>query len=832
MAQASNKTRAKAHFDRKSCCAYAARAAIMLVLLVFCQLKNVSAQTCPSNIDFEKGNFDGWKCYTGSVLDQGGVHVFDLAESGGPVPGRHTLISASNAEVDPFGGFSTASPIGNGYNIMLGNNTGGGEGEAVSYEFTIPANANTYSLLYYYAVVFEGPTHEQQQQPRMQIELENVTKGTRIECGSFSFIPFGTTIPGFFQSPVVQSNSPVYCKDWTPVTINLDGNAGSTIRLTFRTGDCTFRRHFGYAYIDIASNCEGGFDGASFCPLDKEVTVKAPFGFRTYEWFNANMSEQLGTGQTITLNPAPTPGTVLNVRLTPYPGYGCPQTLVARLLDNLVVKANAGNDTISCNDDLVRIGGPQQLGLTYQWSPESGLSNPYVSNPFAKPDATTSYVLTTQSPGGGCTDKDTVTIVASELSGTLTLQGKAEYCIGENDSILLWVGAAKQIQWFKDSLPMPGQIQTVLRPDTTGTYYANLRDEYGCVVNTKPQYVNISAKPSAAFSLNSMAQCLIGNRFAMQNTSSTQLGAMQYQWQFGSGGNSSLASPTFSFTQAGQHEIKLLVSTNQNCGDSASATVTVYPNPVPVFEAKTTCINLPFQPVNNTNENIGSPVKYNWYYGDTAVSATKEAPDRIFTQPGTMTIRLAVSSEQCPTPVQTATQTVVIEKPQAGSRYPAKFAIQNAPLPLVARQIGVAVSWLPPLQLDDATSYKPIFTGTKEQDYKIVFTSEGGCITEDFQLVQIVKQANIEVPSGFTPNGDGLNDYLRPIGIGIASIKYFRVFNRFGELLYESRDLQPRGWDGRKNGVAQSSQAVVWMVEAIGLDNSVVIKKGTSVLVR
>jgi len=219
----------------------------------------IHAQTCPPNIDFEKGTLEGWRCYTGSVLDQGGVNVFDLTETPGPVDGRHTIIPASGAGIDPFGNFPTRSPNGSDYCVMLGNNTGGGQGEAITYEFTIPANRNTYSLLYYYAVVFEGPNHEEQQQPRMEIEVQNLTKGEKIECASFAFIPFGTTLPGFFESPVAQSTAPVYCKNWTPVTINLDGNAGSTIRLTFRTGDCTFRRHFGYAYIDVASYCSGEF---------------------------------------------------------------------------------------------------------------------------------------------------------------------------------------------------------------------------------------------------------------------------------------------------------------------------------------------------------------------------------------------------------------------------------------------------------------------------------------------------------------------------------------------------------------------------------------------
>src|SRR5574343_467429 len=68
------------------------------------------AQSCPPNIDFEKGTLEGWRCYTGFVLDQGGVNVFDLTESPAPEPGRHTIIPAAGAGVDPFGNFPMRSP--------------------------------------------------------------------------------------------------------------------------------------------------------------------------------------------------------------------------------------------------------------------------------------------------------------------------------------------------------------------------------------------------------------------------------------------------------------------------------------------------------------------------------------------------------------------------------------------------------------------------------------------------------------------------------------------------------------------------------------------------
>jgi len=63
--------------------------------------------------------------------------------------------------IDPYGGFPVNCPNGSGHSIRLGNNSAGREAEGVSYDFTIPAGANTYNLIYNYAVVFPDPGHHE-----------------------------------------------------------------------------------------------------------------------------------------------------------------------------------------------------------------------------------------------------------------------------------------------------------------------------------------------------------------------------------------------------------------------------------------------------------------------------------------------------------------------------------------------------------------------------------------------------------------------------------------------------------------------------------------------
>ena len=106
-----------------------------------------------------------------------------------------------------------------------------------------------------------------------------------------------------------------------------------------------------------------------------------------------------------------------------------------------------------------------------------------------------------------------------------------------------------------------------------------------------------------------------------------------------------------------------------------------------------------------------------------------------------------------------------------------------------------------------------------------------GCVTVDTQIVKTLKKILISVPASFTPNNDGKNDLLRPLLFGFEKVNYFRVFNRWGKLLYQMQSDRP-GWDGKLNGATQETQTVVWMIEAIDVDGTLHRQKGTTVLIR
>jgi gliding motility-associated-like protein len=90
---------------------------------------------------------------------------------------------------------------------------------------------------------------------------------------------------------------------------------------------------------------------------------------------------------------------------------------------------------------------------------------------------------------------------------------------------------------------------------------------------------------------------------------------------------------------------------------------------------------------------------------------------------------------------------------------------------------------------------------------------------------------NIYVPRVFTPNGDGSNDQLKPILVGIATFHYFSVYNRWGNLIFTSQDAN-RGWDGTFKGVPQPVESYLWIAEGIDVTGKKIVQKGVVSLVK
>lgn len=144
---------------------------------------------------------------------------------------------------------------------------------------------------------------------------------------------------------------------------------------------------------------------------------------------------------------------------------------------------------------------------------------------------------------------------------------------------------------------------------------------------------------------------------------------------------------------------------------------------------------------------------------------------------------------------------------------------------------GVTYVWTPANVLDNPFAQDPkatIFTDTR---FTLYVQNIAGCLGTDDVFIKVYKGPTYYLPNAFSPNADGLNDVFRPTPVGIVRTNYFRVFNRYGELMYDTKEYR-QGWDGTFKGKKQDQGTYVWMISGLTRDGKTLEMKGTVILIR
>ncbi|MCW3105535.1 MAG: hypothetical protein JWQ09_41 [Segetibacter sp.] len=161
--------------------------------------------------------------------------------------------------------------------------------------------------------------------------------------------------------------------------------------------------------------------------------------------------------------------------------------------------------------------------------------------------------------------------------------------------------------------------------------------------------------------------------------------------------------------------------------------------------------------------------------------------------------------------------------------------VVNQPLQLHALDINNSMfnqySWTPVYGLDNPLSQNPIATVDRDITYTVTASTAEGCTATDDINIKVFKEVNIYVPTAFTPNGDGKNDVIRPIAAVIGSIQYFRIYNRWGKMVF-STTVNGQGWDGNIAGKRQGTNTYVWELKGIDFRGRPFLQKGTVTLIR
>ncbi len=131
----------------------------------------------------------------------------------------------------------------------------------------------------------------------------------------------------------------------------------------------------------------------------------------------------------------------------------------------------------------------------------------------------------------------------------------------------------------------------------------------------------------------------------------------------------------------------------------------------------------------------------------------------------------------------------------------------------------------------DETERSSKLTVTKPGTYVATITVDG-CASSD--TVYVRKDCYVDVPNVFTPNGDGVNDFFFPRGILTKGVVAFKmsIFNRWGQLIYETSKTEGQGWDGAMNGQPQPSGVYIYSIDVTFKDGMIEQHKGNITLLK
>lgn len=406
---------------------------LLFALTLFCthSLKTnaQSGYPCPENIDLENGTTAGWVGFYGGGDDSGGVRQGTSASHRtiittpypGFYPGRHVVTNAGMGN-DPYGGFSMVSPNGGAHSWKLGSDSINLRAERLQYTFTVPANAEDYSINFDYAVVLDdGGGHGDSVQPRFTVSVIDASTGLPLKdgCYDLNFVA-ADGLPGFFTSSL---GFGVLYKPWSKSAINLTGAEGKTVILDIVTGGCSATGHFGYGYFDV-TGCDTFKARLEKCNLDEEgAIIKAPEGYMYYDVWDQHFTQHLVKADTniFAFHPITTTPQKYNVILTPFPSVNsCIDTTKT---DPITTFSLTVPDSIcALPDQQIHLNADAHGGigaLAYQWTetnPGNTLTCLTCSDPTAQTQRTNNYVVKVQDEIG-CYRHDTSTIFINEESG-------------------------------------------------------------------------------------------------------------------------------------------------------------------------------------------------------------------------------------------------------------------------------------------------------------------------------------------------------------------------------------------------------------------------------
>jgi gliding motility-associated-like protein len=344
-------------------------------------------------------------------------------------------------------------------------------------------------------------------------------------------------------------------------------------------------------------------------------------------------------------------------------------------------------------------------------------------------------------------------------------------------------------------------------------------------VDSITKFVAITNIVKAGFTAMPDSFVCTGDPVTFTNTS---LGVqLKYAWTFGDGTTATTANAVHTYNRTGAYNVVMALSNYVPCRDTARTVITV--DSISAISVQATdSVLCGGHTVTFTGKytSIGN-TSIRWTFDDGSFIDNVNPIVHGFERSGNLTVRLDAYYRACPDTFATK-KVWVFDHPHVYLGGDTSICPGSNPIVLADNQYkGVpALRWL--WNTGEKTSNIQIASpGT----YWVKLTVDGCTATDS---VEVKEDCFMDIPNAFSPNGDGINDYFLPrplLARGLVSFT-MTIYNRWGQVIFESGNTEGRGWDGKLNGLEQPEGVYVYLIEATFKDGQMEKHQGNVTLLR
>lgn len=567
-------------------------------------------------------------------------------------------------------------------------------------------------------------------------------------------------------------------------------------------------------YVNILSN------DTSVCKFESVDILAEGDSLLSYTWTPGLWLSNPNTMNT-TATPQQTITYTINATL---PGSGCaPATDKITITIKEEPQVDAGPDRNICLGNSVpfnvTINPP---GQTYNitWSPGTFLSNTNTLNPVSTPTTDITYFIEVDPGAVGCNGYDTVFVHV--LPNDFFLANKdSSVCKGDPIQIVAIGDPAFTYTWTPAvNVSNPNIINPVITPDTTTTYTVTATFP-GCTPIVKTLKYDVQPVPQV-FVGPDREVCQFDTLQLSGIVAPTWYTSYTYNWTPANDLSDPTKKQTVLFANGSIQGLTLTVRTPAGCIGTDDMDVTVFPGNFGTLTPTAVAIC----PRDTVQLQAGGGVSYSWtpaFYLSDASSATPQAYP---VASGQYTV-LITDVNNCKDTLETYITVHPAASVSAGddaTLYPGDSVMLNA------TGNGLYFQWFPLDGLSNPQVSNPIAQPIASTRYYVLATTENGCTAQDSVDVTVNDESLINLPNAFIP-GSQTNNEIKVSVRGIATLKSFSIFNRWGAKVFETSDIS-KGWDGRLNGELQPMGVYIYTVEAVTNTGRTFIKQGNITLIR